>query len=324
MDRASRNFLALASIALTLVGYGFCGVIAYGFLPLLQGRTGEGFIGLLAVICLGALLTLPAVLAARALRREAAATRGLSRRIEAAALAPPPGLRLAALEAGLATRITLVDSQESCSFVYGALMPRVAISSGFLARLSAEELRAALEHERYHVQRLDPLRSTLASAAVEALFFLPALRILYKRYETARELAADRRAASVCGARPLAGALLKAIDGAVATERPATVPLAGPQLIDLRLAQLETGREPKLIGFGLLGLGGSALGALASLALFIAAPLATGGSADVGGALARELAPGVLLEGAALCLVPIAVAMGWTYWRLSLRSSSPL
>jgi beta-lactamase regulating signal transducer with metallopeptidase domain len=195
-------------------------------------------------------------------------------------------------------------------------MPRVAISSGLLARLSGGELRAALEHERYHVERLDPLRSALAGAAVDAMFFLPVLRTLRGRYEAARELAADRRAVEIAGARPLAGALLKAIEGGAA-ERPPTVPLAAPQTIDSRLTQLETGREPRPAGIDRRSLGASALGASVFLILLVGAPLAVGGSAD----LSRELGPAGLLEGAAICLLPLAAATALFYRRLSTRST---
>lgn len=319
MDRAARNLLALGAIVLTLAAYGLCGFIAYGVVPLLEGRTGDDDVGLLAVVGLGMLLALSIYRGGRTLRREAVATRELSRRLDAAALAFPAPLLLATRDAGLDGRVTLVDSCESCSFVYGAVVPRVAISSGLLARLSPDELRAALEHERYHVERLDPLRGALADAAVEAMFFLPALRTLRGHYEAARELAADRRAVEIAGARPLAGALLKAIEGGT-PERPATISLAAPQTIDSRLAQLETGREPRSARVDRRSLGASALGACVFLILLAGAPLAVGGSAD----LSRELGPASLLEGAAICLLPLAATTALLYRRLSTRSTRTL
>jgi Zn-dependent protease with chaperone function len=250
----------------------------------------------------------------RTLWRQAAASRELSRRIDRATLAIPRRLLLAARAAGLAGRITLLDSTEPCSFVYGVLAPRVVISSALLSRLSTVELRAALEHERYHVQSLDPLRDALADAAVDAMFFLPALRTLGARYEGARELAADRRAVGIVGPRPLAGALLKAMEGAP-SERQAAVPLAAHRSIDARLIQLETGREPALAGVSAGTLAATALGACVFVALLVGTPLAIGGGAD----LSRELGPASLLEGAAYCLLPVAAASAVIYRRLSSR-----
>src|SRR6478672_10137934 len=57
------------------------------------------------------------------------------------------------------------------------LTPRVAVSRGLLEGVSDDELRAVLEHERYHVCNLDPVprrRATvsLVSAALFAAMFL--------------------------------------------------------------------------------------------------------------------------------------------------------
>jgi Zn-dependent protease with chaperone function len=315
MDRAARNFLALAAISLALAAYGICGLVAYGIVPLLQGRGPGGAVGVLTVLGLGVLLGVSIMRGCRTLRRQTSAARGLSRRVDRAALAIPPRLLLAAREAGLSDRVTLLDSTEPCSFVYGVLAPRVVISSALLSRLSDVELRGALEHERYHVQSLDPLRDALADAAVDAMFFLPAMRTLGARYEAARELAADRRAVGIVGPRPLAGALLKAMEGAPA-ERQATIPLAARRSIDSRLIQLETGREPVPAGIDIATLGATTLGAGVFVALLVAAPLAIGG----GGELSRELGPASLLEGAAYCLLPLAAASVLVYRRLTSRA----
>jgi BlaR1 peptidase M56 len=238
------------------------------------------------------------------------ATRGISDRITEAALASPPRLTVAASAAGLDGRVTLVDSPESCSFVYGALVPRVAISSGLLARLSYEELRATLEHERYHVETLDPLRSALADAAVDGIFFLPALRTLRSRYEAARELAADRQAVEVAGT----GALLKAMEGSP-VGRPATIPLASAGLIESRLTQLENEREPNLGGVRACSLVATALGVIVFVALLAGAPL---GSGDT---WMSDLGPAAMLKGTALCILPLAGVAGLGFRRMATHSA---
>jgi Zn-dependent protease with chaperone function len=319
MDRAGRNFLALAAAVLVFGAYGLCALIAYGVLPLMEGRSHDGGLALFAVAALAALVTLSAFLAARTLRREVTAERALSRRIEAGAIPAPARLRLAAREAGLEGRVVLIDSGSSCSFVFGARSPRVVLSTGLLSRLSADELQATLEHERYHVLSLDPLRSTFARAAVAALFFLPALRTINRRYEAGRELAADRRAAALVGRRPLAAALLKAMEGG-AGEEPAVIALAAPAAMDSRLVQLETGREPQPKGIGAGSLAATGLGALVFAALLVGVPLAIGGGAD----LSHELGPASLLEGAALCLTPLVVLAAASYRTLATRSARAL
>ncbi len=313
MDRASRNLLVLGSVTLILGAYGVCGFVAYGILPLLDGRGRGDTPGLLAVTGLGVLLALVTFRGCRSIWRQTLATRELSRRIEPAALAPPAHLSAAARRAGLADRVTLLRSSDPCSFVYGARAPRVVISSGLLSKLSADELRAALEHERYHVRNLDPLRDAIAAAAVDAMFFLPVLRSLRGRYMEARELTADRRAMVIVGPGPLAGALLKAAEGTAAGET--AIPLAAPRLIEVRLAQLETGREPRLTPIDRRSLASTALGAFAFLVLLATTPLAIGGAVE----LSNELRPTSLLEGAVVCVLPPAAVAVLTHRRLTAR-----
>ncbi len=85
-----------------------------------------------------------------------------------------------------------------------------------------------LEHERYHVCNLDPLKAVLVQALSAALFFLPALDALRGRYVAGREFAADRRAVAACGRRPLAGALLKVVRGPDWSELDIAAPSAVP------------------------------------------------------------------------------------------------
>jgi Zn-dependent protease with chaperone function len=68
------------------------------------------------------------------------------------------------------------DAADSFSFVYGVMTPRVAVSRGLLERATGDELRAVLEHERYHVRNIDPLKAAIVRVLSEALFHSPAPR----------------------------------------------------------------------------------------------------------------------------------------------------
>src|SRR5437588_2431038 len=78
--------------------------------------------------------------------------------------------------------IELIDCAELRAFCAGYLRPRVYISTGALRRLSTEEFRAVLAHERHHAVRRDPLRLLVARTLADALFFLPALGRIAERY----------------------------------------------------------------------------------------------------------------------------------------------
>jgi Zn-dependent protease with chaperone function len=326
MDSPTRNFLGLVGSSAALAAYPVCGFIAYVLIPLFGLSPGAlahlGPVCLLPAIALTVLVGASAGLAARTLGRQMSASRRLSRRVRSLALPSPPELSVAARASGLDGRVTMVDSQEQFSFVYGILVPRVAIGRGFLESLTAKELRAALEHERYHVRHLDPLRALLGKTLTEAFFLLPAMEVLRLRYEAGRELAADRRAERVGGRRALLGALAKALEEPV-REPVITVSLADPGLLDARISRLETGRTPALVSVGFQSLLSSALGACSFLLLLVAAVVGLGGTSALASMAADELSASGTLLGA-LCAAPVVALVGLAYWRLARRASEPL
>lgn len=326
MDSPTRNFLGLVGTSAALAAYPVCGLIAYVLVPLVGLSPGAlahlGPVCLLPAIALTLLVGASAGLGLRMLGRQMSASRRLSRQVRALALPPPPALSVAAKASGLDGRVTMVDSAEQFSFVYGILVPRVAIGRGFLESLTAEELRAALEHERYHVRHLDPLRALLGKTLTEAFFLLPALEVLRLRYEAGRELAADRRAERFGGRRALLGALAKALEEP-GREPVITASLADPGLLDARISRLETGRAPALASIGFQSLLSSALGVCSFLLLLIAAVVGLGGTSALASMAADELSASGILLGA-LCAAPVIALVGLAYWRLARRAGEPL
>jgi Zn-dependent protease with chaperone function len=326
MDSPTRNFLGLVGISATLAAYPVCGFIAYVLFPFVAlSPAALAHVGpacLLPAVVLTALVGTSIGLAVRMLGRQVSASRRLSRRVRGLALTPPPELAVAARATGLDGRVAMLDSPEQFSFVYGIFVPRVAIGRGFLESLTAEELRAALEHERYHVRHLDPLRALLGKALTEAFFLLPSLEVLRLRYEAGRELAADRCAERIGGRRALLGALLKALDEP-GREPVISVSLADPALLDARISRLETGKAPALASVGLLSLLTSGLGVCSFLLLLIAAVAGLGGTSALASMAADELSAGGTLLGA-LCAAPVIAVVGLGYWRLSKRAGEPL
>lgn len=104
--------------------------------------------------------------------------------------------------------LMLVESATPQAFCAGFLRPRIYLSTAALDRLSEPELHAVVAHEAHHQRSYDPLRILSATVAAEALFFLPALRQLSKRYRELAELGADEAARKAEGAPALASALL--------------------------------------------------------------------------------------------------------------------
>jgi BlaR1 peptidase M56 len=153
------------------------------------------------------------------------------------------------------------------AFCAGYLRPQIYLSRGLVHRLSGEELRAVVAHERHHVRRRDPLRRLLARALADGLFFIPLLGRTSERYVSLSELAADQAAVGALGdRRQLAGALLK-----LSEYEPALASVAGidPERVDHLLGDPTAGRWglPKTIA------GWSVLAMLTLASLLVVASL---------------------------------------------------
>ncbi len=331
LDSANRSFLAFMGVALLLGAYVLCGAMGGVLVPLLLARVShDGLAGLpddgaswLPLLLFVVLVATGLALGGRSLARQVLASRRLARRVRGLAQALPDRLTRAATQAGLGGRVVLVDTSKSFSFVYGVLTPRVAVSRGLLEGVSSGELQAVLEHERYHVCNLDPLKAVLVQALSAALFFLPALDALRGRYVAGREFAADRRAVTVCGRRPLAGALLKVVRGPDWSELDIAAPIGGPELLDVRVIQLETGRQPRLATPSITHATISLLGAALLIATFLASLSSFGGPAAVRAATGTGILTANLL-GSFSCAAPFAGAGLLAYWLLARRASRDL
>ncbi|MGH9013993.1 MAG: M56 family metallopeptidase [Acidimicrobiia bacterium] len=287
-NRAFAAFLGVCAATLALVGMAACtllGIVAYrvrhdGF-DALSGSTADVTAALvfLTLVAVGSLLGL------LSLWHQWSATTGLVRHLRAHRLPLPASLTAAAERAALTGRVDLVDSGEQFSFAYGITSRRVAVSRGLVESVSPTELDAVLEHERYHVTNLDPIKIVFARTLAPALFFLPALRDLRTRYTAARELAADRRAVERYGRVPLASALYKVVSGPQWAALGPAAAIGGAEFLDDRVTQLETGKEPPARRLSVWTGALSVLGASVLVWSFAASVIPFGGP----GELARRL-----------------------------------
>jgi len=330
LDSANRSFLALMSLALLLGMYVLCGAVGSVLVPLVLARIShDGIAGLLdsgsmlPVLFFIVLVAVGLAFGARSIVRQVVASSRLARRVRGLKLELSDELALTASAVGLAGRVVLIDAPERFSFAYGVLTPRVAVSRGLLEGVSDDELRAILEHERYHVCNLDPLKIVFVQALSAAFFFLPALDSLRARYLAGRELAADRRAVRACGRRPLVGALLKVVRGPNWSELEGVAAIGGPELLDVRVAQLETGIQPKLATLSITRAAVSIVGAGLFAAMFVAAVFSFGGPAALYRATGTGLTTADLLSGVS-CSAPFAGAGLVAYWLVARRASRPL
>jgi Zn-dependent protease with chaperone function len=329
LDTGNRSFVALIGVGLAGLWL-LCGAVACVLFSLIAYHVAADGLGALTsgadlwpALALALFVGGGAAFGIWSLRRQIASSRRLAQRVEDLELPLSEDLDLTARGAGLADRVVLVDSDESFSFTYGAVTPRVAVSRGLVAATSSRELDAVLEHERYHVRNLDPLKVLLARALPATFFYLPALRELRARYIAGRELAADRRAVESCGRESLAGALFKVVRGPRWPELGTAAAIGGPELLDLRVAQLEMGSEPRVDGVSVTALLLSLVGIAALTAAFVATVVGVGGPDAVARETGASLQPSDIALGL-FCAVPWVIGGFAVYRWLDRRAKQPV
>lgn len=136
-----------------------------------------------------------------------------------------------ALDAGVSLRrIRVVRDLPNPAFTAGLWSPRIYLAEELSQRLTSEQLRAVVAHERAHLERRDPLRLFLLRTLACTLFWIPALRRLADDVADEAEILADDDAARG-GPLVLASAILALASWG--TERPAPQLSVGFQRYDL-------------------------------------------------------------------------------------------
>ncbi len=321
VDTANRSFAALFGASLMAGMVVLCGAVGCVLVGLVAAEVASDGIGSLAeggrwtAFAFVAVVGTGAVVGVRSFVLQLSASRRLARRVTE--LGAPRDLRVveAARRVGMRRDVAVVDCDESFSFAHGALTPSVVVSRGLVAQATDDELAAVLEHERYHVRNLDPLKVLFARALPPTFFYLPALRLFEQRYVAGRELAADRLAVSRCGRKPLAGALFKVVRGPQWPELGVAAAIGGPELLDVRIAQLETGTEPQLAGLSRTQIATTAIAGSLLVAVFTLSVASFGGIAEVAG----RIGP-LDVAGAFVCAVPWAIGAWFGYRWLQRRA----
>jgi Zn-dependent protease with chaperone function len=137
-----------------------------------------GAVIVLGLAVLGGIVTATALLGAA---RELSAARRLAR-------------GLAQLRPHLHQGVLVIDDDHPDAFCAGLFRPRVYITTGALAKLDEQGLKAVLVHERHHARRRDPLRLAAGRVIARSLFFLPGVRQLRQGQQMLTEVSADETA----------------------------------------------------------------------------------------------------------------------------------
>lgn len=250
-------------------------------------------VGAVLVLSLASLGLAVLLLAGRAVVRQVAFYRRLMRELPTLGTTEIAG-----------SDVTLVDDQSPAAFCAGYLRPRIYLSLGARDALTHRELAAVIAHERHHLRRRDPLRTSVARTLAEALFFVPALGRVAERYTDLAELAADEAAVRERGAPTLASALLSFPTSTASTIGAGITPERADHLL---------GEQPRWELSVLLMVGSLiAIGALAGLALQVALLADT-----------KLNLPTVLMQSCMLAMaaMPVLIAASALYYSRVFRSA---
>lgn len=119
--------------------------------------------------------------------------------------ARPPDRRLApTIERALAetgrrgVELRLAEGARS-PLVVGVVRPTIVVPRRLFDELDPDDLERVIRHELAHVERGDPWRLVVQRLVEAVLFFHPAVRLLARRIDFDREVAADARAVTATG-----------------------------------------------------------------------------------------------------------------------------
>ncbi|HVD50586.1 MAG TPA: M56 family metallopeptidase [Candidatus Udaeobacter sp.] len=175
--------------------------------------------------------------------RQLLATAVLIRGLVAQKIALPSTVVAAASGLDLDGRIDVVADERPFSFCYWFLRPRICLSSALVERLDADELRAVLYHERYHLRQRDPLRQVVARYFAAGLYVVPVVDELLAFHTLQKEIEADQDAVRASGGvRSLASALYKLLPDADDVSLGLLVPVSSLSVTEARIDQLVAGR----------------------------------------------------------------------------------
>jgi Zn-dependent protease with chaperone function len=119
----------------------------------------------------------------------------------------PPSEALTRVAHGLGLALAELPTQIPACMVLGVLSPRVVVSTGMLRAFSKEELRAALWHEKSHIDRGDTRYNVLISFLSDCGIWR--VQNALRQYQQACEELADQKAAQKVSSVLLAETLIR-------------------------------------------------------------------------------------------------------------------
>ena len=239
-DRAFALVLALALVSSAILVALLAAIVPHAAHIAAVGPDDLADVVILFVLVLA---TCGITLGSASILRQLLTTAALIRSLESRRIALPRSVEALSRELGVEGRVDVVADERTFSFCYWFRDPRICLSSGLTKRLSRDELRAVLVHERYHLRQRDPLRVVVARYFAAGLYVVPAVDELASFYALQKEIAADDEAVRTVGIEPLARALYKLLPHAPEADLGLLVPVTGLSVTEARIDRLVSGSQ---------------------------------------------------------------------------------
>lgn len=109
--------------------------------------------------------------------------------------------------------LMIVNDKRAFALTFGIFHPIIYISNGLLIKLTPQESRSVIIHERYHQKNHHPIRILLLNTLKTMLFFLPIAKSVVSKITIQYELLSDKSAIAGTSRSALARALVKTLEG---------------------------------------------------------------------------------------------------------------
>jgi len=264
-DRAFALVLGLGLLSSAILGALLAAIVPHAMHVLRVGP--DDLVDAVTLLVL-TLATCGIALGLGSLFRQLFMTLALIRSLVARRISTPDRVATIARELGIHGRIDVVADAHAFSFCYWFRNPRICVSTALVDRLTDDELRAVLAHERYHLRHRDPLRVVIARYFAADLYVVPAVDELASFYALQKEIAADDDAVRTVGVAPLARALYALLPEAGDRDFGLLMPVTALSVTEARIDRLVAGIDtPLRLSGGAVAL---SLGALAGAAVLVA------------------------------------------------------
>lgn len=147
-------------------------------------------------------------------------------------------IRLTNQKYQLKDKTIVIRDNKPFAFCFGLVHPKIYISTATLAIATRQELEAILIHERYHLQKNDPIIVLLISTVKSLFPFIPLFSDFLKSFQIEQELKADQEVIRVVGsAKPILSILKKLLQ--TSSHAPAFAPaFASRETLEPRIKAL--------------------------------------------------------------------------------------